>query len=187
MKKTTTNSTMKIKILLLFTLSALVFASCSKDDETDTLWKEANEAAFAKTATSSEYKTIESESKNGSIAYKVIESGNGKTPLYTDKVLVHYTGWFKRYDWNKNDKYTNEDGITVNNKYTFDTTAIQGLPRDFRVSQVVDGFSTALQYMKVGDKWEVWIPWKLGYGEKGYNDILAHTTLVFELELLEIL
>ncbi len=63
---------MKIKIFLLFNLSALVFASCSKDDETDTLWKEANEAAFAKTATSSEYKTIESESKNVSIAYKVI-------------------------------------------------------------------------------------------------------------------
>lgn len=41
--------------------------------------------------------------------------------------------------------------------------------------------------MKVGDKWEVWIPWKLGYGEKDYNDIPAHTTLVFELELLEIL
>ena len=61
---------MKIKLLLLLTLAALIFASCSKDDETDTLWKENSEAAFAKVAASAEYKTIQSQSKNGSIAYK---------------------------------------------------------------------------------------------------------------------
>ena len=55
------------------------------------------------------------------------------------------------------------------------------------VNRVVDGFSTALQHMKVGDKWEVWMPWRLGYGANGSNAIPAHTTLVFEIELLEIL
>ncbi|MFA7065782.1 MAG: FKBP-type peptidyl-prolyl cis-trans isomerase, partial [Dysgonamonadaceae bacterium] len=56
-----------------------------------------------------------------------------------------------------------------------------------RVSGVVDGFSTALQHMKEGDKWEVWIPWQLGYGERGQSPIPGYTTLVFEIELVEVL
>ena len=66
---------MRTKLLLIFTLAALVFASCSKDDETDTIWKDNNEAAFKKTAASDGFKTIMSQSKNGSIAYKVIKIG----------------------------------------------------------------------------------------------------------------
>ncbi|MGV8962979.1 MAG: FKBP-type peptidyl-prolyl cis-trans isomerase [Candidatus Saccharimonadaceae bacterium] len=179
---------MNTKIILLITLVALIFASCSKDDETDTRWKDNNEAAFAKTALSSEYKAIESQSRAGSIAYKVIKSGEGKTPLYTDYVKVLYTGWFKAADWNKDDTYTNEDGNKVKNKYVFDSTADRNdVPNVFQVSQVVDGFSTALQHMKVGDKWEVWMPWKLGYGPASQKTIPAYTTLVFEIELVDIL
>ena len=51
---------------------------------------------------------------------------------------------------------------------------------------VVDGFSTALQHMKVGDKWEVWMPWRLAYGVTGKGNIPGYTTLVFEIELVEI-
>lgn len=180
---------MKLKTLLLFTLSILVFVSCSKDDETDNIWKESNEAAFTKTAASSEFKVIVSESKMGSIAYRVIESGEGKTPLFTDKVKVLYTGWYKRVDWNKGDTYINEDGVKITNKVIFDSTADRAdTPQLFQVSSVVDGFSTALQHMKVGDKWEVWIPWRLGYGELGSsNRIPGHTTLVFEIELVDVL
>ena len=179
---------MKIKLLLLFTLAALVFASCSKDDETDTIWKDNNEAAFNKTAAMAEYKTIQSQSKNGSIAYKVIKSGEGETPNYTDKVEVLYTGWFKMVDWNKDDIFTNDDGKKVNNKFIFDSTDNRGgVASTFKVSGVVDGFSTALQHMKVGDKWEVWMPSKLAYGERGQNNIPAFTTLVFEIELVKIL
>ena len=180
---------MKTKLLLLITLAALVFASCDKkDDETDTIWKENSEAAFAKTATSDGFKTIKSESKNGSIAYKVIKSGDGVTPLYTDRVKVLYTGWFKYYDWNKDDIYTNQDGKKITNKYIFDSTANrEDTPEIFPVSGVVDGFSTALQHMKVGDKWEVWMPWKLGYGVSAQKTIPGYTTLVFEIELLQVL
>lgn len=174
---------MKLKTLLLFILAALAFASCSKDDETDTIWRENNEAAFAKTAASSEFKTIESPSKNGSIAYRVIKSGDGKRPLYNDKVKVLYEGSYKRYDWNKEDSYKNEDGVTIKNRIIFDSTA----DRDFVVSTLVDGFSTALQHMKVGDKWEVWMPWRLAYGANGSQAIPAYTTLVFEIELLDII
>ncbi len=179
---------MRTKLLLLITLAALVFASCSKDDETDTVWAENSVAAFNRIAASAEYKTIESQSKAGSIAYKVIKSGDGKTPLYTDRVKVLYTGWFKSVDWNKGDSFKNEDGITITNKYIFDSTANRNdVPNIFQVSGVVDGFSTALQYMKVGDKWEVWMPAKLAYGGAPQQNIPANTTLVFEIELLEIL
>ena len=180
---------MRIKLLLLFTLAALVFASCSKkDDETDAIWKDNNEAAFLKTAALPEFKTIKSESKNGSIAYKVIKSGEGKTPFYTDRVKVLYTGWFKMIDWNKPDIFTNENGVKVTNKVIFDSTANRNdVPSIFTVSGVVDGVSTALQHMQVGDKWEVWIPARLGYGERSQSNIPGFTTLVFEIELLEIL
>ncbi len=179
---------MKIKLLLLLTLAALIFASCSKDDETDTLWKENSEAAFAKVAASAEYKTIQSQSKNGSIAYKVLKSGNGATPLYTDGVKVRYTAWFKTVDWNEGDTFINEDGRNIKNKFIFDSTANRNdVPSTFAVSGVVDGYSTALQHMKVGDKWEVWMPWKLGYGINGKNPIPGYTTLVFEIELVEVL
>ena len=177
---------MRTKLLLLITLAALVFASCSKDDETDAIWEENNKAAFLKTATSSEYKTEESASKNGSIAYKVLKSGNedASTPLYTDEVRILYTGWYKQFDWNKPDTYVNDDGI-LNNKYIFNST--RGNAIKFAVNGLVDGFTTALQHMKVGDKWEVWIPARLGYGMTPQKEIPANTTLVFEIELVEII
>ncbi len=178
---------MRTKILLLLTLAALVFASCSKDDETDAVWEENNKTAFLKTATSSEYKTIESASKNGSIAYKVLKSGNedASSPLYTDQVRILYTGWYKQFDWSKQDTYVDDDGVKLYNKYIFDSTG--GNARRFEVKDLVDGFTTALQHMKVGDKWEVWIPARLGYGMTPRQNIPANTTLVFEIELLKIL
>ncbi len=180
---------MRTKLLLLITLAALVFASCSKDDETDNIWKDNNYAAFTKTAASAEYKTIQSQSKNGSIAYKVIKSGdeNGERALYNDQVKVLYTGWFKVVDWNKPNTFTDEEGLEITNKYVFDTTDNRnGYPSIFRVSGLIDGFSTALQYMREGDKWEVWIPSRLGYGTNEQSNIPANTTLVFEIELLEV-
>lgn len=179
---------MRTKLLLLISLATLAFASCSKDDETDTIWAENNKAAFYKTVTSEGFETIESESKVGSIAYKEIKSGEGKTPLYTDRVKVLYTGWYKNVDWNKGDTFKNEDGITVRNKIVFDSTADRNnVPSIFAVSGVVDGFSTALQHMKEGAKWEVWIPAELGYGAAPQRNIPANTTLVFEIELVEVL
>jgi peptidylprolyl isomerase/FKBP-type peptidyl-prolyl cis-trans isomerase FklB len=53
-------------------------------------------------------------------------------------------------------------------------------------NELIDGFSTALQHMEVGDKWEVWIPWQLGYGAIGQREIKAYSTLVFEIELVDI-
>ena len=63
-------------------------------------------------------------------------------------------------------------------------------PAEFEVSGVVDGWATALQHMHVGDRWEVWIPYQLGYGVTGSSGgsvtILPYSTLVFDMEVAEI-
>ena len=84
------------------------------------------------------------------------------------------------------DVYTDDKGNIIQNKVIFDTTENTKIPRTFNVNGVVDGFSTALQRMQVGDKWEVWMPWKLAYGESGNSTIKGYTTLVFEIELVSI-
>jgi peptidylprolyl isomerase/FKBP-type peptidyl-prolyl cis-trans isomerase FklB len=179
---------MKIQLSLILA-AALLFAACDKKETQDDNWKETNEAQFAKITTSQEYKRINSESSAGHIMYKVITQGNGATPYFTDKVKVLYTGWFK-YDWLRGDSYKNDRNETVVNKYVFDSTESRNnVPAMFDVNPqtgVIDGFSTALQHMKVGDKWEIWIPWKLGYGTSGKDVIRPYTTLVFEVELLDI-
>lgn len=178
---------MKIRLSLFFSLFALVILSSCDDTETfDEIWKLDNEAQFSKISSNSEYSKLNSISGNGYIMYKVIEKGEGKnSPLYTDAVKVRYTGWYKN-DWARPDKYTDDQGNFITNKKVFDTTSLSNVPRSFNVNGVVEGFSTALQYMKEGDIWEVWIPYYLGYGESSSGTIPAYTTLVFELELVKI-
>ena len=104
------------------------------------------------------------------VQYRVIESGDagGTSPKATDTVEVHYEG--RRIDGK-----------------VFDSSYKRGKPASFPVSGVVKGFSEALQNMKPGDKWEVFIPSQLGYGESARGaDIRANETLIFTLELLSI-
>lgn len=182
---------MKKLLSLIFSFCAIIlFAAC--DDKTETFddqWKLANETQFANiiASTAQGYKRIDSQSKNGYIMYKEIKSGNGETPYFTDKVKVLYTGWFK-YDWTKDDTYTDNRGQTIYNKKIFSATN-SNVPYTLGVNSFIDGFTTALQHMQVGDKWEIWIPWNLGYGasENTSGNIPAYTTLVFEIELVGII
>ena len=178
---------MKLKLSLFLSLFAIIlFSSCDKEETFDDRWKLDNEAQFAKIASSSEYTKINSASGRGYIMYKVLESGEGEnSPYFTDVVKVRYTGWYKN-DWSKPDKYNDDKGNVIINKIIFDTTSKNNVPRSFNVNGVVDGFSTALQHMKEGDKWEVWIPSDLAYGETGSGNIPGFTTLVFDIELVEI-
>lgn len=167
---------------------SLFLVSCEKTVSFDDEFKMDNEKQFAKITASSEYTKIESQSGNGHIMYKEITDGDtGETPYFTDQVSVLYTGWFKRY-WTKEDTFTGDDGNLFKNKVIFDSTADRNnVPSKFTVgSELIDGFCTALQHMEVGDRWEVWIPWQLGYGATGRGDIKGYSTLVFEIELLEI-
>lgn len=186
---------MKSIFHLLTLIGLIVFVSCEKTVSVEDIYRADNEAAFAKIAASSDYTKIESQSKAGFIMYKELVDGNGATPLFSDQVKVLYTGWYKR-DWNQGDTYTDNKGNIIQNKKIFDSTAQRGdLPTTMKVATalssydegIIDGFSTALQHMEVGDKWEVWIPWKLGYGKTSQSSIPGYTTLVFEIELVEIL
>ena len=102
------------------------------------------------------------------LQYEVLVSGNGAKPTAADQVTVHYTG-----------KLT--DGTV------FDSSVDRGEPATFGVTQVIAGWTEALQLMSVGDKWKLTIPSNLGYGDQGAGGIIEPgATLVFEVELLGI-
>jgi FKBP-type peptidyl-prolyl cis-trans isomerase FklB len=105
------------------------------------------------------------------LQYKVIKQGKGKTPKATDAVRTMYKGTFL-------------DGSV------FDESP---KPTEFPVNRVIKGWTEALQLMHEGDKWQLFVPSSLAYGEQGYlnqqtgnYDIPPHSTLIFEVELLEV-
>ena len=101
------------------------------------------------------------------LMYKVITEGTGAKPSATDSVVAHYRG-------------TLLDGTE------FDSSYSRGQPATFGVSNLIPGWVEALQLMPAGSKWELYIPSSLAYGERGNGSIPPNSTLVFELELLEI-
>jgi len=100
------------------------------------------------------------------LQYKVITAGTGATPSADSIVTVNYAG-------------TLLDGTE------FDSSAKQGHPVQFAANQVVKGWSEALTMMKVGSKWQLFIPSDLAYGERGNRGIPPNSTLIFDLELLD--
>ncbi|MEM1069371.1 MAG: FKBP-type peptidyl-prolyl cis-trans isomerase [Planctomycetota bacterium] len=104
----------------------------------------------------------------GGVQYKVLKAGDGASPAATDRVKVHYTGRLI-------------DGTV------FDSSVQRGTPATFGVNQVIQGWQTALQAMKVGSKWMLYIPSDLAYGERGSQGAIGpNEVLIFEVELLEI-
>jgi FKBP-type peptidyl-prolyl cis-trans isomerase len=102
------------------------------------------------------------------LQYKVLKAGAGPKPKATDAVKVHYKG-------------TLLDGTEFDNSYT------RGEPVTFPVNQVIPGWSEGLQLMNTGGKYQLWIPSKLAYGERGAGQQIGpNALLVFEVELQEI-
>lgn len=101
------------------------------------------------------------------LQYKVITEGKGAKPKATDTVTVNYTGKLI-------------DGTV------FDSSEQHGQPATFPLDGVIPGWTEVLQLMPQGSKWEVVIPSELAYGEGGQGPIPASSTLIFEIELLEI-
>jgi FKBP-type peptidyl-prolyl cis-trans isomerase FklB len=102
------------------------------------------------------------------LQYTVLNEGQGNKPTPSDKVTVHYHG-------------TLLDGTV------FDSSVDRGEPATFGVSQVIPGWTEALQLMNVGSKLKLFIPSNLAYGERGAGaKIGPNATLVFEVELLSI-
>ena len=103
--------------------------------------------------------------KPAALQYKVLKTGAGPSPKITDVVEVHFTGW--RIDGSE-----------------FDSSVRRGTPATFGMKDVIPGWRAALQQMRVGDKWQLFIPAELAYGEYGLPQLEPNSTLVFELELL---
>lgn len=177
---------------LAFLMLSVFFVSCVDEDDNkiDKEWKKMNEDAYLKAYSSKDYYKLESQSRNGTVLWKTsnlltddqpdfgLRINSQGNPEYTDSVTVRYEGW-----------YIQKDGTS----YTFDTTeeVNNKVPRGFAVKNVVDGWTTVLQDMKVGEERELVIPWILGYGSSGLVNsgvvvIPAYTTLYFRMKLLDI-
>lgn len=103
------------------------------------------------------------------LQYQVVKMGEGPKPLSTDKVKVHYEG-------------TLLDGTK------FDSSIDRGKPTEFPLNRVIAGWTEGLQYMPVGSKFTFYIPYQLAYGAQGAGNLIKpYSTLIFEVELLEII
>ncbi|HQM78725.1 MAG TPA: FKBP-type peptidyl-prolyl cis-trans isomerase [Bacteroidales bacterium] len=101
------------------------------------------------------------------LQYKVIKMGEGPKPTNTDKVKVHY------------------EGKLINGK-VFDSSYERGEPIEFELNQVIPGWAEGLTLMPVGSIFELYIPSDLAYGDRPIGEIPAGSTLIFKVELLEI-
>lgn len=102
------------------------------------------------------------------LQYKVLVKGEGEVPTRSDKVKVHYEGRLL-------------DGTV------FDSSYKRNEPSEFTPTQVIKGWTEALTMMPVGSKWQLYIPYELAYGERGAGeDIKPYSTLIFDVELLDI-
>jgi FKBP-type peptidyl-prolyl cis-trans isomerase len=125
--------------------------------------QKAGEAFLAENAKKEGVKVLPS-----GLQYKVLTQGKGKTPKATDTVVTHYKG-------------TLIDGTE------FDSSISRGKPALFPVNQVIKGWTEALQLMKEGDKWQLFVPAQLGYGAQGTGHLIGpNATLIFEVELIEV-
>lgn len=103
------------------------------------------------------------------LQYEVLKEGDGPQPASTDQVEVHYTGKLI-------------DGTV------FDSSEERGVPATFGVTQVIPGWVEALQLMKAGSRWRLFIPSQLAYGPNGAGGVIGpNATLIFDVELLKVI
>ena len=106
------------------------------------------------------------ETKSG-LQYQVIKGAEGRKPAATDTVHVHYHG-------------------TLLNGQVFDSSVERGEPISFPLNQVIAGWTEGVQLMSIGSKYKFFIPSELAYGDQAVGTIPAGSTLIFEVELLDI-
>ena len=182
---------------LLFSTS-LAITSC---DETDGAvdpyfnWKERNQlyidsiAQVAK-ANPDEWKVILSykilpdlnnlsQDVNDYVYCRILETGKGDVkPLYTDSVSTHYRGkLIPLYDGSE---------VVFDQSFRGELNSEVALPIGFSVGGVIEGWTTALQHMVEGDRWEVYIPYNMAYGTYGNSSIPGYSTLIFDMQLVQV-
>ena len=113
-------------------------------------------------------KRVEVKTTPSGLQYEVLTEGEGPQPSAQDQVVVHYEGKLI-------------DGTV------FDSSIDRGEPATFGVTQVIPGWVEALQLMKAGSKWRLFIPSELAYGPQGAGGVIGpNQTLIFDVELIEV-
>ena len=138
-------------------------------------FQELSEQAYAKMKEEGETFLAANSKKEGVVTlpsglqYEVLVEGTGKQPTASDRVQCHYEG-------------TLIDGTL------FDSSIKRGEPAVFGVTQVIPGWVEALQLMKEGAKWRLYIPYDMAYGEHGAGEMIPpYSALVFDVELIKVL
>ena len=177
--------------LLLLSLLLLSFTACSDDttsEEEYANWQERNDAYISQLAANGSMERIVTYTKNEGreaadyIYVEKLESGDGTTlPLFTDTVRVAYRGRLipsASYD----------DGYVFDQTYEGDFDWTTAGTADFSpgASGLRLGFSTALQNMRVGDRWRVHFSYTLGYGTTANSSIPAYSDLIFDIAVYDI-
>jgi len=154
------SSLMKPEVAMEFFKSYIAKAQTKDAD----VKKEAGDKFLAENKTKDSVKTTAS-----GLQYKVLVAKDGPKPQSTDSVKVHYQGFLI-------------DGTK------FDSSVDRGTPITFPLNQVIPGWTEGVQLMSVGSKYKFFVPYTLGYGEKGAGNgaIPGFSTLIFEVELLDI-
>lgn len=135
----------------------------------DADWKVLRNWSFEPTAASHPYDHV---------VVNVVNHGNGSgCPLYTDSVMVHYEGRLL-----PSPSYP--EGYIFDQSFYGDYNPDTSTPSKLLVSNLVDGFTTALQHMHIGDRWKVYIPYQLAYGNVPAGAVPAYSTLVFDVTLV---
>ena len=175
--------------VILFPLVGIV-SSCSEETSAEenefANWQEKNEAVIDQWAANPAYRKILTYTKNADtpglkntdyIYVEVLEEGSGvETPLFTDTCRVAYRGHYIP-------TASYAEGLVFDQSYLGDFKWERA--NTTNGASWVDGFSTALQHMRVGDRWRVRIPYTLGYGVSDYNNIPGYSNLVFEVALYD--
>jgi FKBP-type peptidyl-prolyl cis-trans isomerase FklB len=180
----------------LFLVSASFFAACSESDGDDSNeyadWQSKNEAYFsniynqAKADKTGKWKILTNWSVNDAVAkdvdhivVEVLQNGTGSgCPLFTDSVRVHYRGQLIP-------TAQHPKGGIFDTSYSGELDVATAVPVKFAVSNVRDGFSTALQNMHIGDRWLVHIPYDLMYGAGSDTGYPAYSNMVFDIALVD--
>lgn len=110
---------------------------------------------------------------------RILEKGTGTVkPLFTDTVDVHYRGkLIPLYDGSE---------VVFDQSYAGDLNGDIAVYASFQVNGLIEGWTTILQHMVVGDRWEIHVPYQLGYGIFGSGDIPGYSALVFDVQLDDI-
>ena len=117
---------------------------------------------------------------NNYVYCKVLENGAGTMkPLFTDTVATNYRG--------KLIPLYNGSEVVFDQAYQGELNPEVAVPVEFAVSGVIEGWTTALQQMVEGDRWEMYIPYNMAYGQYGNSNIPGYSTLIFDVHLVKVI